>query len=156
MVLSIFARIGRLIGRGLGLHMIDAQGVVTLQEIHKLFSEIKSLKYEVQILGDDARMGRIHAAEHQDNLFNQSMNVHSTVLDMQVQIADIKYKCDTLADTKAQVYRVEDSISTLIFVLEELKSDIAGMKDIVEQLESDPVGKVAAALAEAAQNLEVR
>lgn len=156
MALSIFSRVGRAIKRGLGLGLVEAQGAVTLQEIHRVIDEIKSLKYEVQILGDDARMGRIHAAEHQDNLFSQVTNAYATVLDMQVQIADIKYKCGEVVDTRTQVYKVEDSISTIIFVLEELKSDIAGMRDVVDGLESDPVGKVAEALAEAARNLEVR
>jgi hypothetical protein len=156
MALSIFARVGRAIKRGLGLHMIDAQGVVTLQELHKVIDEIKALKYEVQVLGDDARMGRIHAAEHHDNLFNQVNNAYASILDMQVQVSDIKYKCGEVVDTRTQVYKGEDSISTVIFVLEELKSDIAGVRDVVDGLETDPVGKVAEALAEAARNLEVR
>ncbi len=90
MALSIFARLGRAIKRGLGLHMIDAQGVVTLQELHKVIDEIKALKYEVknlgdevQIIGDGARTGRIHAAELQDNLFNQVTNSYAAVLDVQ-------------------------------------------------------------------------
>ena len=156
MALSIFARVGRAIKRGLGLHIIDAQGVVTLQELHKVIDEIKALKYEVQVLGDDARMGRIHAAERHDNLFNQVNNAYASILDMQVQVSDIKYRCGEVVDTRTQVYKVEDSISTIIFVLEELKSDIAGVRDVVDGLETDPVGKVAEALAEAARNLEVR
>lgn len=156
MVLGIFARVGRAIKRGLGLHMIDAQGVVTLQELHKVIDEIKALKYEVQVLGDDARMGRIHAAEHQDNLFNQVNNVYSSILDMQLQIADIKHKMGNEAGTKDQGYRIMDHVDALQFAIEELKSSVNGMHDIVERIDTDPVGRVAAALAEAAQNLEVR
>ena len=156
MALGIFARVGRAIKRGLGLHMIDAQGVVTLQEMHKVLDEIKALKYEVQMAAAEARTGRMHAAEHQDNLFNQAMNIHSTVLDMQVSIADIKYKMGNEAGTKDQGYRIMDHVDALQFAIEELKSSVNGMHDIVERIDADPVGRVAAALAEAARNLEVR
>ena len=57
MALGIFSRVGRAIKRGLGLHMIDAQGVVTLQEMHKVLDEIKALKYEVQVLGFQSPSG---------------------------------------------------------------------------------------------------
>lgn len=156
MALSIFGRLGRAIKRGLGLHMIDAQGVVTLQEIHRVIDEIKALKTEVQIVGDDARMGRIHAAEHQDNLFSQVTNAYAAVLDMQSELRDIKYKIGNEAGTKDQGYRIMDHVDALQFSIEELKSSINETRDIVERIDADPLGKVAAALAEAARNLEVR